>query len=340
MHRRVRATTIPIILLGVSVLASVPGCSREDSSARPSASSARPVLAASVFPVADLARRVAGDRWDVVAILPPGASPHDHGIRPVEAASLRSARVLVAVGGGLDDWAVRAARGINRQIEILVLVDALGLAAGPASSPQTAPAGTGDEHGDHDADHEDHEAHEGDLHVHEHSHGVDPHIWLDPLVAGRIAERVAAELSRLDPAGKDIYQRNLGALQQELAALDREYREALSAVRHKTLVVFHPGYGYIARRYGLEQVPVMGLGGATPARIEQIVQRIRRENLRAIYREPQYQSPWVETLQRRSGAEVLVLDPLGHAGKSGYDSYVGMMRSNLAVLKEGLGDGS
>ncbi len=84
----------------------------------------------------------------------------------------------------------------------------------------------------------------------------------------------------------------------------------------------------------------MGLGGVTPARMEQVARLIRDEHVRAVYREPQYESRWIEAISRQTGDKVLVLDPMGQPNRPGYDSYFNMMRSNLAALKEGLGCGS
>jgi ABC-type Zn uptake system ZnuABC Zn-binding protein ZnuA len=187
------------------------------------------------------------------------------------------------------------------------------------------------------AEEHDEEGHEAEDHEH---HGMDPHLWLDPELAGKIAELAAAELTREDPAGRAVYEQNLATLKGELATLGADYRAVLETCRTKSLVVFHPGYGYLARRYGLEQVPIVTGMGANPGQVEQVIEQVKRERIRAVYREPQFESRWVDFIARQTGAKVLVLDPQGHAGKAGYDSYFAMMRSNLAALKEGLDCGS
>jgi len=348
----------PFVLMGLAIglVVGLPGCRGKEAAAGPSD---KPVLAASVFPVADLARQVAADRWEVVTLLPPGQSPHSYSIRPAAAAALRSAKVLLAVGPGLDDWAIQAARATAGQRELVVLTEVLGLPPGehtpalranaPAEDAGVAPMGaagasaggirppareTVDEHA-HDlaaqaADHAGHEHHPQDQ---------DPHLWLDPVLTQRIVEQIAAVLSRHDPAGRAVYEQNASRLEQDLARLHEDYRTTLAKVRIRTLVVFHPAYSYLAQRYDLEQVALLGAAGVTPARLEEVVRRIRRDSIGAVYREPQYESKWIDILGRRSGAKVLVLDPLGRAGVPGYDSYLAMMRSNLAALTEGLDHG-
>lgn len=308
-------------------LMSVVGCQREP--ARTSDSDkGKPVLAVSVFPVADLAHRIAGDRWKVVTLLPAGYSPHDYAMQPAAAAAVHEARAVIAVSSSLDRWAIDGAKAASGKREITVLADVLNVSSGQEGTT-TAPADPKDMHEDDDADSHGH-----------HVDGDDPHFWLDPLLAQRIAEQITLVLTRQDPPGRTIYQENLASLKKDLAALDAEYQAALTKCRTKALVVFHPGYGYLVRRYGLEQVALMGAGGVTPARLEEVVNRVRQEQIRGVFREPQYESKWVGMLAERSGAKVLVLDPLGQANLAGYDSYLAMMRSNLAALKEGLSYGS
>ncbi len=362
-----------VALVGVFVVAAAIaqfGCDRgpNDKNEAAADKSDRPVLAVTVFPLADLAARVAGQRWQVVTLLPPGRSPHGYSLRPAEARGLMQARLLVMVGGGLDNWARSAAASINSDCPVLVLADDLKPEGGQASPvaephmpPATGPAASAalvdaaathlgcpaDSHdadeaavgaGEDDHEHHEHHGHCGHCEHHEHHDhdGVDPHFWLDPVLAGRIAGLVAAKLAELDPAGREDYERNLAAVRSDLQALDTEYRTGLRDCRARTLVVFHAGYGHLARRYDLEQVAILSGMTASPAHVEQVAGMIRERGILAVYREPQMQSRWIDFIAERSGAKVLVLDPLGSPGQEGYGTYMAMMRSNLQALREGL----
>ena len=70
----------------------------------------RGLAAATVFPLYDLARRVAGDRLEVRLILAPGLDPHDYEPRPQDVVGLEDAGLIFAVGLGLDPWAQSLAR--------------------------------------------------------------------------------------------------------------------------------------------------------------------------------------------------------------------------------------
>ena len=92
----------------------------------PGGGGARPVVAVTIFPVADLTRAIAGPAADVVTVLPPGASPHTFDPSPAQARRLAPARLVVAIGGGLDGWAAGLAGAGARRIALtdgLALID-------------------------------------------------------------------------------------------------------------------------------------------------------------------------------------------------------------------------
>jgi len=71
--------------------------------ARPVTPGARPVVAVTIAPLADLVSRVAGPGWDVRTIIPPGTSPHVFEPAPRDIRALAPARLVVFVGAGYDD---------------------------------------------------------------------------------------------------------------------------------------------------------------------------------------------------------------------------------------------
>ena len=72
-------------------------------------SSERLSVGATVFPLADMVREVAGVDADVELILDPGASPHTFELSPNKAVELANVELVFSIGLGLDDWASGAA---------------------------------------------------------------------------------------------------------------------------------------------------------------------------------------------------------------------------------------
>jgi zinc/manganese transport system substrate-binding protein len=59
--------------------------------------------------------------------------------------------------------------------------------------------------------------------------GDNPHLWYDPGFVSRVADRMSADLERLDPAGRAYYQRQ----RQRFAAACRPYQNAIAAIRRR-----------------------------------------------------------------------------------------------------------
>ena len=165
---------------------------------------------------------------------------------------------------------------------------------------------------------------------------LDTHVWLDPV---RYAQMARAIGSRLGPAGKA----GASALVRRLDALDAEYRQGLATCRRRQIVTSHAAFGYLARRYGLEQVPLEGLSPeAEPSAqaLERLVRLVRGSGVTTVFFETLVSPRLAETVAREAGVQTAVLDPLeglteDEAAKGA--DYFSVMRDNLAALRDALG---
>ncbi|MHB1127251.1 MAG: metal ABC transporter solute-binding protein, Zn/Mn family [Bacillota bacterium] len=166
----------------------------------------------------------------------------------------------------------------------------------------------------------------------------DPHVWLDPLGAKHIVERIRDALVEVDPANGDQYRSNAGELVQRLEALDTAYSTKLAGARGRQIVTSHRAFGYLARRYGLEQVAILGLIPDTeprPDELVQIIQLIRHQKISYIFHETLVSPKLAQTIANETGAQTLVLNPVegltpeeSTAGKD----YFTLMQENLDNL--------
>ena len=162
----------------------------------------------------------------------------------------------------------------------------------------------------------------------------DPHVWLDPVRYARIAERIGKALGRPKAASR---------FADRLKALDREYRAGLADCRRREIVTSHAAFGYLAGRYGLDQVAVTGLAPEAepgPRDLARVAGLARERGATTIFFEPLVSRDIARTVARAAGAETALLDPLEgltrDEAKRGED-YFSIMRRNLATLREGLG---
>jgi zinc transport system substrate-binding protein len=162
----------------------------------------------------------------------------------------------------------------------------------------------------------------------------DPHVWLDPLRYAKIVGRIGQALQRPDAAAR---------LQARLRDLDGEYRTGLAHCERHEIVTSHEAFGYLAERYGLEQVAITGLSPEVepePAKLQQVIELVRERGVTTIYFETLVSPRIAETVARETGAKTAVLNPIEGLTKneiSQGENYFSLMRTNLRTLREGLG---
>jgi zinc transport system substrate-binding protein len=163
---------------------------------------------------------------------------------------------------------------------------------------------------------------------------LDPHVWLDPVRFAQIAERIGRTLGEPERGA---------ALGDRLRALDREYRKGLADCERHELVTSHAAFGYLAARYGLEQIPITGIEPeAEPSarQLESIVRQVEQHHATTVFFETLVSPRLAETVAREAGARTAVLNPiegLTERQLGDGEDYLSVMRENLAALRTALG---
>jgi len=234
-------------------------------------------VAATTPILADLVSAVGGDRVRVATVVPPGADPHTFEPTPALAKALSQTRLLFANGLGLEPFLPKMKTLLPKGAQVVFLAEGRrGLIC---------------------------QGEDG------HAHGpCDPHLWLDPTYALAYAETIAKELTRLDPAGQAQYRANLKRFQEEVKRRDQAFMACnLKGVK---VVVQHDAFRYFARRYGLVVVGVLSHGGAQEVGSRTflaLVEKAKKEGVRLVLAEPQFQGKAIRTLAEAIGARVAVL---------------------------------
>ena len=173
-------------------------------------------------------------------------------------------------------------------------------------------------------------------HVRLHGAGddVDPHVWLDPRRYAQITRAIAAALGKEARAEPFVLR---------VAALDREFARGLRRCKRRTIVTSHAAFGYLAARYGLRQVALVGLAPEaepSPAAVARLADTVRATGATTVFTEPLVAPALADTVARESGATTATLDPLEALTPSEEEAgadYFGVMRDNLAALRKALG---
>jgi len=178
------------------------------------------------------------------------------------------------------------------------------------------------EHADHDHHHDakhEHAAHEHkhehaghDHHGHEHHHGeFDPHIWLDPVSVKIQAKNIAAALSEKYPENKALFEANLAKFEAKLDELDGFIKSTLANVKNREFIVYHPSWGYFAKRYDLEQIAIEVDGKEPkPAELKELIEEAEEHGVKVIFVAPQFSKKAAQTIAKESGASVVEIDQL------------------------------
>ena len=242
----------------------------------------------SIPPQKYFVQRVGQDHVDVSVLLPPGQSPGTFEITARQLASLASADVYFRIGLPFENSVVNKIEGALKHLNIQDTRRGI--------EPRT-PA-THHEHNDCGHGH-----HQGDAR--------DPHVWMNPRLAGRQAVTICDELVRLDPDNRDAYEENLQSLLVDLARIDKQIATALAPLRGREFFVFHPAFGYFADAYGLKQVAVEAGGKSPTARqLGALINRAKRSGVKLIFVQPQFDRRYAETVAQAIGGAVVPMDPL------------------------------
>jgi len=271
-------------------------------------------IMATVFPLREFAATVAGERGEVSLLLPPGAGVHTWQPRPGDIGRLAGADLLLYIGADLEPWLPGLLKALPGG-RLRTLEASAGLSLLEAAEK--------DEHG-----------------------ALDPHVWLDFELDARIARKIAEELSRIDPDGRDEFQVNADKLAERLRGLDAEFRKGLSGCPVRDLVLAgHGAFGYLARRYGLVQTALFGLSPDAQPRPQDLIKAVdlcRQKGIRTVFFENSVPPDLSKALAREIGGRVLILHAGHNLTREQQDRGVGffeLMEENLKILREGLGCG-
>lgn len=266
---------------------------------------------ASIAPVHSLAAAVMDGAGEPKLLVVAGASPHTLALKPSEAKALHQASLVFWIGPGLEGFLRRPLARSRPAVRVVALSAAPGL--------RLLPVRGGEAWQDEDDDDHGHKAQSGPV--------MDMHLWLDPANARVLVRTIAAALAERDPARAALYRANAARSEAALEALERELETALRPVAGRPYVVFHDGYQYFERRFGLTAVGTLTAGSDRPLGAKQMATlRARAKGARCVFAEPQFSAQTVAAVAQAIGAKAGVLDPLGQGLEPGPGLYPALMR--------------
>ena len=257
-------------------------------------------------------------------LLPPGASPHHYALRPSDVRRVGDADLLYWIGPDMEGFLPRV---VQTRTKPTITVQSL---AGLKLRHFTA-------------DSQSHEEADPDEHDHDHRPGsLDSHLWLSTVNARVIAARMAADLSKADPANAARYGSNLKAFDGRLDALDTRLKARLAPVAGKPFFVFHEGFDYFEDEYGLKHTGVFSVAAEVQPGAQHVAAmraRLQEVGKSCVFSEPPARPRLAETLTAGLPVHLAELDGLGGfapATAQGYEQLLDKLGSDLAGCLEQL----
>jgi zinc transport system substrate-binding protein len=260
-------------------------------------------VVSSFFPIDEFVKKIGGDMIQSSILIPTGIEPHDFEPTINQIQTVDSADVLVYNGLGIDNWITK----INTAHKI------------DASEGLNA------------------------SYTDRRNMTLDPHVWLDPLLAKKEVENIRDGLMTIDPNNRDRYFNNAKNFLNVLDNLDKTIKTYLESCKKRDFITFHNSFSYFAKQYGLNQHSISNAGPeaeVTPTRLVEIINIAKSLDLKVIYSEELMDSRYASVVaQEIADGKVLILSPI--EGLTKYEQEVGIgyidkMNENIKNLTVGL----
>lgn len=294
-----------------------------------------------IFPIEDFTKKIGGKYVDVKSVYPAGADAHTFEPTLKAMMDIADADLFIYNGAGLEMFIDKAEKTLaNEKVEMVEASKGIELLRGHDHE-------NGDEEHGHEAHTEDEHDHgheegaeEHDHHDHgHHHHDQDPHVWLDPIHAIKIAENIKDALSEALPSAKNEFDKNFQDLKGKLEKLDINLRETIDSAEHKDLLVSHASYGYWQHRYGIHQISIAGLSPEnepSQKHLQSIIETAKEHDIHFIIYDQIPSTKVAEIVQKETGTKPVTLHNLEYLTEDDIknnEDYFSIMNKNAETLK-------
>ncbi len=267
-------------------------------------------IVTTVFPLYDFAKQVAGDRADVVMLLPAGAEVHSYEPTMQDVIKIKECDLFINIGSSADPWSEDLYKDANKNsaqvLSAINVVDAI-------------------EDKQHDV------------------YSVDEHVWTSLENAEDIVDAISDKLSQIDPKNKDFYERNEEIYTEKLDNLDEKFENLTKGYNKKIVFADRFPFKYFAKDYDLDYIAAFpGCSSESEPSahtVSQLIDTIKRENIKVVFYTETSNQKLADTICEETNATKLLL----HSCHSVTDeelkkgiTYLKLMENNYNALKEAL----
>ena len=268
-------------------------------------------VVASFSILGDIVANVGGDRIVVSTLVGPDQDAHVFQPAPDNIKQVAQARLVVVNGLGFEGWMARLVEAAAYRGPVVVASN--GIAAHERGDQEQGDAA---EHGK-----------------------IDPHAWHNPANVMIYTRNIVAALSKLDPAGAAVYQRNGAAYIAQLQALDQWAMQQFAQFPQakRKIITSHDAFEYFGAHYQLSFLAAQGVStdSEPSARdIAALIRQIRKEKIRAVFMENMTSPKLLQQISKEAGVTLggeLYADALSPANGPA-PTYLRLMRYNIELM--------
>jgi len=304
-------------------------------SCQSSKTGSKPNVAVTIEPQCYFAEKIAGEQFEVFAVVPVGQSPETYDPAPNEMIRIAQSKAYLQIGYiGFEQVWMQTIRQNNPHLTFFDLSEGVHLIGDDAlheeddddfpNSPheeeddnfpnssfeKTASLNSSFEEGRGMSPENANKA--TDHHAHSH-HGIDPHIWSATASAKIIAQNTLKAFMVLDPDNQTIYQDNYGQLIDKIEETELQLHTMLDTLSHRAFVIFHPALTYFADEFGLKQLSIESDGKEpSVASLKTLIDEAKNAQVRVVFVQQEFDRKHAEQVAAEIGARVVVINPLDH----------------------------
>ena len=252
-------------------------------------------LTVTILPQKYFVQKIVKDKFDINVMVKPGASPHTYEPKSSQMKSLSNSKIYFYTGVSFENaWLDK----FKLSAKNTIFVDT---AVGIEKLAMEAHFHEGEEHDEHkDEAKHDHE-----------NEALDPHIWLDPILVKIQAKNIYDAIVKIDSQNSDFYKTNYEEFLKELDLINNELETILKPYENRAFMVFHPSWGYFAKRYNLEQISVEVEGKEPkPNELVELIKDAKIHDIKIVFVSPQFSQKTAKTISSSINAKVVSIDAL------------------------------
>jgi zinc transport system substrate-binding protein len=229
-------------------------------------------------------KKIAGDLVDVEIMVKPGSNPATYSPKPSQLKVISNSSLYFTIGVAFEKHWLQRFSSINNSMK---LIDT-------TKNIKKIPM-----HND---------VHDSDEHHHK---GLDPHVWLDPMLVVKQVQVITEALIKEDPKNSELYLENEKKFIKELQNIDTKIKAIISKTKQKEFIVFHPAFGYFAKAYGLKQIAIEKEGKEPSVKyIKKVIDFAKKHNIKTLFVAPQFSQKSAKQIAKQIGGSVKSINPL------------------------------